>query len=199
MAQEEIWNEISVPWEEYRIDPVQEVIEFLRGKSGKILDLGCGSGRNFLRIKGTIHAVDFSEKMLKLAKKKADRMGLDAEFTRAEAKKIPFENDFFDAAVFIDVLHCIKGEEERRKTAKELLRVLKPGAEAMVSAWSRNSDRVKNKPKESTVPWSKDGKKHMRYYYIYDKEELEHVFKRVGFEILDSKEEKKLILVVKKP
>jgi tRNA (uracil-5-)-methyltransferase TRM9 len=197
--QQNAWDELAVPWEENRIDPVEEVIDFLQGKEGHILDLGCGSGRNFTRIIGTIHAIDFAQNMLNLAKKKANRMGLDVEFTQAEAQKIPYENNYFNAAIFIDSLHCIKGEDERKKAVKELFRLLKPGAKAMITVWSRNSDRIKNREKETEVPWSKDGKKIMRYYYIYEKTELENLFKSVGFEIISSNEDKKLILIVKKP
>ena len=126
-------------------------------------------------------------------------MGLDVEFTQAEIQKVPFESNYFDSAIFIDALHCIKGEDERRKAIKELFRILKPGAEAMITVWSRNSKRIKNKSKETEIPWSKDGKKIMRYYYLFEKSELENLFKAAKFEILDSKEEEKLILIVKKP
>jgi len=197
--QEDVWDELAVPWEEYRIDPLEEVIDFLRDKKGRILDLGCGSGRNFTRVLGTIYAIDFSQNMLNLAKKKANRMGLDVEFTQAQAQKIPYESNYFDTAIFIDALHCIKGEDERLKVAKELFRILKPGAEAIITVWSRNSKRIKNKSKETEIPWSKDGKKIMRYYYLFEKSELENLFKAAKFEILDSKEEEKLILIVKKP
>ena len=197
--QEDVWDELAVPWEEHRIDPIEEVIDFLRDKKGRILDLGCGSGRNFTRVLGTIYAIDFSQNMLNLAKKKANRMGLDVEFTQAEIQKVPFESNYFDSAIFIDALHCIKGEDERRKAIKELFRILKPGAEAMITVWSRNSKRIKNKSNETEIPWSKDGKKIMRYYYLFEKSELENLFKAAKFEILDSKEEEKLILIVKKP
>ena len=99
MNQEETWDGLAVPWEEYRIDPIEEVVDFLQNKQGNILDLGCGSGRNFTRVLGTTYAIDFSQKMLNLAKNKAKRMGLNVEFEQAEAKKLLFENNFFDSAI----------------------------------------------------------------------------------------------------
>ena len=68
MNQEKVWNTIAEKWAEYRKKPVPEVIKFLKNKSGKILDLGCGSGRHFLSGK-KIYGIDFSDKMLKLAEK----------------------------------------------------------------------------------------------------------------------------------
>lgn len=197
--QEDIWDEIAIPWEEYRVDPMPEAIDFLKDKQGKILDLACGSGRNFVRVNGIIYAIDFSEKMLKLAEKKANRMCLDVEFTQSDTKKIPFQDDFFHSAIFISALHCVEESKNREKTLKELFRVLKPGAEAIITVWSRNQQRIKNKPKETQVPWSKDGIKYLRYCYIYDKEELEQLVKKVGFEIISSKEDRNIVLIIKKP
>ena len=199
MDQEDVWDEIAIPWEEYRVNPMQEVVDFLKDKQGKILDLACGSGRNFVRVDGVIYAIDFSEKMLKLAEKKADRMCLDIKLTKSDTKELPFEDNFFHSAIFIASLHCIEESKNREKTLKELFRVLKPNAEAMITVWSRNQQRIKNKPKETTVPWSRDGIKYLRYCYIYDKEELEQLVKKVGFEIISSKEDKNIILVIKKP
>jgi len=199
MNQEDVWDEIAIPWEEYRVDPMQEAVDFLKDKQGKILDLGCGSGRNFARVDGVIYAIDFSEKMLKLAEKKADRMCIDVEFTQSDTKKIPFEDNFFHSAIFIAALHCVETAKDREKTLRELFRVLKPGAEAMITVWSRNQNRIKNKPKETKIPWSKDGRTYLRYCYIYDKEELEQLVKKIGFGIINSKEDRNIVLVIKKP
>lgn len=68
ISQDKIWDEISVPWKNFRVKPVEEVVNFLKNKEGKILDLGCGSGRNFTKTKGKIYGVDFSNNMLKFAK-----------------------------------------------------------------------------------------------------------------------------------
>ncbi len=197
--QQKVWDEIAIPWSKFRTKPIPEVQNFLKDKQGKVLDLGCGSGRNFTKIKGTIYAVDFSKNMLKYAEKLAKKENIQAEFTSSEASNLPFKDNFFDSAIFIDALHCIKEENKRKKTIKELFRTLKPNSQALITVWSRNQKRIKNKIKETTVPWTKNNKKYERYCYIYDQKELENLIKSVGFEIVDSKEEKKLSLVIKKP
>ncbi len=182
--QENIWNAIAKPWSTFRLNPVDEVVKFLKDKKGKILDLGCGSGRNFTKIDGTIYAVDFSEKMLKLAKEYAEKNRVKTEFTKAEVFDLPFKDNFFDAAIFVAVLHCIPTAEKREKSLRELFRVLKPNAEAFISVWDKNQDRFKNSDIESLFPWKHDGKKYMRYYYLYDKKEILGLLEKVGFKII---------------
>ena len=48
MEQEKVWDAIAEKWAEFRVRPTEEVVEFLEDKNGKVLDLGCGSGRHAL-------------------------------------------------------------------------------------------------------------------------------------------------------
>jgi len=202
LTQEQVWDEIAKVWKGYRCAPVPEVVDFLKEKSGKILDLCCGSGRNFIKIKGNFYGVDFSEEMLKYAREKADKIGIEAFIKKTMADELPFEDNFFDAAVFIDALHCIQGKEEREKALRELFRVLKPGKEAIVSVWDKEQPDFENKGKETFVPWKINEKECMRYYYLYDKQEILDLLKLAGFKIKEviekkaEKTEKRSIVVI---
>ena len=184
MEQKEIWNNIALPWKTFRINPIKEVQEFLKDKKGNILDLGCGSGRNFQKINGTIYGIDFSENMLKHAKEYAKKNEINVKLEKAEADNLPFEDNFFDTAIFIAVLHCIPSEKEREKTLKELLRVLKPNSKALITVWDYDQKRFKNSKKESFVSWEHENTKYQRYYYLYDKQELLNLLEKVGFKIV---------------
>lgn len=184
MNQKEIWDSIAVPWKTFRVKPIKETQEFLKDKSGNVLDLGCGSGRNFMKIKGTIYGVDFSEKMLKHAKEYAEKNKIKVRLIKSDAVNLPFKKNFFDAGIFVAVLHCISNEEDREKSLKELLRVLKPNAEALISVWDYNQKKFKNKDKESFISWGYEGKKYQRYYYLYEKDEFLNLLKNIGFKIL---------------
>lgn len=196
LTQEQIWDEIASKWNEFKRVQYEDYKEFIKGKKGKILDIGCGSGRNFVKNKDLqFYGIDFSEEMLKLAEKKK----IAVELKKANAEKIPYEDDFFDAAVYLSTLHCLESKEKRQKSLEELKRVLKLGKEALISVWSRNNKRVKNKPKESFIPWTIKHKKLYRYYYIYEKEELAELLEKVGFEVVKIWENDNIVVIVRKP
>lgn len=204
MEQEEVWNAIAGKWAEFRVRPTEEVVDFLSGKSGKVLDLGCGSGRNCLDIEGLdFYGVDFSEKLLEIAKAKNY-----VEVKKGDVSEIPYDDEVFDYVVFVRALHCVEGAGKRRKALRECFRVLKKDGEMMVSVWGRGSGRVKNRGKESFVPWTvpqldslghRTGQgKVLRYTYLYDVEELRKELEDVGFEVERVEVGKNIVFVVGK-
>lgn len=208
LTQEQVWDKIAESWEKFRKkQPIKEIAEFLKEQDKentsksrrKILDLGCGSGRHFLKLKNTeIYGVDSSENMIELAGKSAKIKGIKVKLKKASAEKLLFKDNFFDSAIFAATLHCIEPEEKRRKSLRELKRVLKRGGKAIISVWSRKQERVKNKPKETFVPWTINGVKYLRKYYLYDKKELVKLLKDTGFVIVKAWENENICVIVKK-
>lgn len=208
--QEKVWDEIASNWNKFREVPSPSVIKFLEDKKGKILDLGCGSGRNFSAMKKDIelYAVDFSEKMLKFAEEKSEKLGLKFELKKSKTNEIPFEDNFFDSVICIAVLHCIPSKEEKIETMREIYRTLKIGGTAFISVWGRNSPRLKNKGKECFVSWSVKNDKEIRkeereikqerYTYVYDFDELKKEIEGVGFKIEEIWEERNINIIVRK-
>ena len=196
MSQKQVWNNIASEWYEFKINPSEKVLNFLKRKKGKILDLGSGAGRHLRKIPdGKIYLVDFSRSMIKLAKKRAKEKKIDAEFSVAEIGKLPFENNFFDSAIAIAVFHCIKPKEQE-KAVKELFRVLKPKAKALIAVWNKNSKKFKNAKKERYVKWRDKGE---RYYYLFDAGEIYDLFKKVGFKVISKyNPERNIIFIVQK-
>ncbi|MEK6918109.1 MAG: class I SAM-dependent methyltransferase [Nanoarchaeota archaeon] len=207
-SQKKVWDKVAFPWKDFRKKPVEEVINFLSSKKGKILDLGCGSGRNFAKIEGVIYGVDFSENMLKYAKSLAEERDIKVILTKSRVENLPFKDNFFDAAIFVATLHCIPKEKERKKALQELYRVLKKGEEAIITVWDKNQKKFKSLGKEVLLPWEQNGKEYKRYYYLYEKGEIKDVVKSVGFKIKKVMDwenpeffysKKNIILIVKKP
>jgi ubiquinone/menaquinone biosynthesis C-methylase UbiE len=196
--QKEVWNNIAPEWSEFKTNPAEHVLDFLKDKKGNILDLGSGAGRHLIRIKdGKMYLVDFSKSMIELAKQKAKEKDIDAEFRVANLTKLPFEDNFFDSAIAVAVFHCIEGEKNRIKAAKELFRVLKPGAKAEIAVWNKNTRWFRNSPKERYVGWRDKGK---RYYYLFEEKEVHDLFKNAGFKIVSREEPGRMIIfVVQKP
>ena len=206
MNQQEIWDKISKKWYEYRKVKDREVTEFLKNKKGKLLDVGCGSGRNFVKKASLqIYGVDFSGKMLEFAKGEAKKRGIKVILEKSRTEKLPFEDKFFDYVICVAVLHCVDTDKKRKDSLKEIYRVLKVGGEALISVWGPNSPRINKiklvktgKKKEFFVPWTLDGEKYGRYTYLFDKMELNKILKDVGFKILSFEEDRNLSFVVKK-
>jgi ubiquinone/menaquinone biosynthesis C-methylase UbiE len=197
MTQKQVWNNIASEWYKFKINPSKHVLDFLKGKKGNILDLGSGAGRHLIKIKdGKMYLADFSKKMIELAKRVAREKKIEAEFAVSNITKLPFPDNFFDSAIAIAVFHCIKGEKNREKAVKELFRVLKPKAKALIAVWNKNSKKFRNSKKERYVKWRNKGE---RYYYLFDKREIYDLFKRVGFKIISKKTpERNIIFVAEK-
>ncbi len=200
MDQEKVWDAVAENWAEFRNRPVDEVVEFLKGKKGRVLDLGCGSGRNFIGGDLEWYGVDFSQKLLDIAKEKSY-----VELKKGTTDAIPYDDEFFDWVFFVRVLHCVEGEDRRRKSLREVYRVLKSGGEAVISTIGRKNQRVKNKPKEGVLPWTVNlpgaaggDIRYERYNYTYDKDEFEGQLRDVGFEVVKIWEEKNIVAVVRK-
>lgn len=177
--QKQVWDNIAEEWFEFKKNPGRNVEEFLKDKKGNILDLGSGSGRHLLKTKGKLFLVDFSEKMIELAKKRAKQKKINAEFFVSNITSLPFENNFFDSCISIASLHCIP-KKEQKKAVKELYRVMKPKSQILIAVWNINSKRFKNSPKEKYVSWRDKGK---RYYYLFDEKEVLELFKKAGFKL----------------
>ncbi len=211
-TQEQVWNKIAELWNKNKIIPLGAKDSIIKDfinteKDKKILDLGCGSGRNFISLKdagfnGIIYGVDFSEKMLYFAKENTKKLEIKVILTKTKVNELPFEDDFFDKAIFIATLHCVETDKERKKALEELYRVLKKDGRAIITCWNKNAKRWKNKSKERYVSWDlgEDGKKVSRYYYLYDQDELIKELENVGFKIVkkNREEARNIVLEVEK-
>jgi len=201
LSQEEVWNNIAPEWNKFKTTPSKAATDFLNKSKGNVLDFGSGSGKNLLGIKNsndkTIYFVDFSNEMLKLAKKRARKLGIKIKTIKSSLEKTNLKDNFFDAAICTASLHCIPKKENREKAVKEIYRILKPGAKAEIEVWNKDSKRFKNKEKEKFISWRDKGE---RYYYLYDEKELIKLFEKTGFKYLKTIPHKaNVIIVVKKP
>lgn len=197
-SQEKVWNEIAPEWHEFKKMGGEGTNKFLAKCKGNVLDLGSGSGRHLVEIKnGKIWLVDFSEEMLRLAKEKAQKFKILAEFVKSDLIELNFSDNFFDYAICISALHCIEGEENRLKAVKELYRVMKKGGVARIGVWNFQSKRFNQKQgKEKLIKWTNKGE---RYYYLFDEQEVHDLFKKVGFKIVETDNSEMMInFVVKK-
>lgn len=102
---------------------LEHITSFLESEdieiTGKILDVGCGSGISSDYF-GCSTGIDPCEELLQIAKDKYP----DIEFIKAFAEKIPFNDDFFDFSVSIT---AAQNFSDMRKAIIEMNRVSKKG------------------------------------------------------------------------
>jgi ubiquinone/menaquinone biosynthesis C-methylase UbiE len=184
MDQKQVWDNIAEEWDKFKQIPSEFSKDFLKKCAGNVLDLGSGSGRHLTKIsKGKMYLVDFSDKMIEYAKKKANKLKIKAEFAVADLTKLPFEDNFFDYSICISALHCIP-PKDHKKAVSELYRVMKPHSKSLIGVWNFNSKRFNQKQgKEKLIKWTDKGE---RYYYLFTEDEVHSLFKKAGFRILSS-------------
>jgi methionine biosynthesis protein MetW len=152
----------------FRIWPgVRQFLDSLPSNS-KVLDIGCGNGKNMLYRKDVqMYGLEHSKSLTDICLKR----GLNV--VQGDAHTLPFENESFDAIIMIAVIHHIN-PKEHVEILKEIQRVLRPGGKCLITNWAveqpENAKRqftkglniVTWKDKEETLP-----------YWVMDKELVE--------------------------
>jgi tRNA (uracil-5-)-methyltransferase TRM9 len=186
----EVFDEIAPSWYNLRHwtrFPTELGALAGRWKKGKLLNLGCAHGADFLPFRESfeLYGVDFSSEMLKFARKYAQKFGFAVKLKLADIKKLPYPDETFDWAISVGAYHHIKGGEHQAALS-ELRRVLKPGGEAFITVWNRGQPKFWLKGKESKVPWRKRGKTLQRYHYLFSYPELEKLAEKAGLVVIKS-------------
>ncbi len=123
-------------------------ISYLQQTStGTYLDIGCGKGEiviHLARMKNKAVGVDYAEAAIEICEstlkhEKASVRKL-TQFKVADATKLPFADETFDAVFFLDVIeHLTKTQTE--KAIQEIKRVLKKGGKVIVHTNNKYFER----------------------------------------------------------
>ena len=127
-------------------------------------------------------AMDFSKEMIDMARRKLIYRD-DADFAVADGKEMPFRDRKFDAVLLVAVLHSMYGSEHTA-ILKELNRVMKPGAELLVTVWNKRQPRFFLKGRESFIEWKLGERVMQRYYYLFTKKEMKQLLEKNGFQVI---------------
>jgi len=212
----EVYDLIAESFDSKRRHPWKEVIQFIKQlpASSRILDLGCGNARHtrvLLERNFEVIGLDVSYRILQTAKENELSLVKNklTSLINGDARVLPFKNKVFDSIIMIAVIHHFESTEDRIGILQEIKRVLTDNGICLISTWLRThprfqkedlSDLVKSGKKDIQVPWTlPNGKKINRYYYLFEKEELEALVLQLGFKILKSEiSNHNLFLSVKK-
>jgi SAM-dependent methyltransferase len=119
------------------LEPVAERVVAMAsvGPGDRFLDVACGTGNAALiaaRTGAEVTGIDLSPRLIDVARARAGAAGLETTFAVGDAVDLPFDDGAFDVAV--SIFGVIFAPDAGRAFG-ELVRVLRPGGRALVTAW----------------------------------------------------------------
>ena len=112
---------------------------FANSKNLSVLEIGCGlgtDGAQFAIAGANYTGVDLTQASVELAKRRFELFQLPGTFRIADAERLDFPDNSFDLVYSHGVLHHTP---DTAGAVREIHRVLRPGGQAMVMLYHRNS------------------------------------------------------------
>lgn len=150
----------------------------LQQQNKKVIDIGCGNGRNLLK---HFIGIDNSHSFVKMCKQKGYNV------MNCDMCSIPLQSNSFDAILSIASFHHLSTTSRQIQALQEMKRLVKENGKILFSVWSKKQPEKTRRIFEYgnvMVPWNKNGKIYQRYYYIFKVEELKKLFEIVGLTII---------------
>ena len=128
--------------DEYRYDKLNylpRLVDFNAYRGKKMLEIGCGAGVDlvrFARAGAIVTGVDLSQTSIDLARQNIAQNGLQADLRIMNAEALQFADNSFDVVYAHGVLQYTADSD---RMISEIHRVLKPGGEAVLMVYNRNS------------------------------------------------------------
>ncbi len=103
-----------------------------------LLDVGCGTGgvtipaKGRIGDKGSAAGIDPSPEMIAVARRKAQRAGLEIDLRVGVIESLPFQDDTFDVVTASLMMHHLP-KHLQSKGLSEVRRVLKPGGRILIA------------------------------------------------------------------
>jgi ubiquinone/menaquinone biosynthesis C-methylase UbiE len=144
---------LDLPFERRRYRALRPLL--FRGLSGRLLDAGVGTGRNFPFYPAGVSAVvgiDLSPRMLARAERRRDQSPIPTQLRQMDVTKLDFADNTFDAAV-ATFLFCVIPDQLQVPALQELGRVLKPGRPLRLLEYVRPRGTLRQIVSRIWEPW----------------------------------------------
>jgi ubiquinone/menaquinone biosynthesis C-methylase UbiE len=143
---------LDLPFEYGRYRKIRP--QLFRGLSGRILDAGVGTGRNFPFYPpgSAVVGIDLSPAMLARAERRRHTAAAPVELRQMDVTRLDFPDRSFDAAV-ATFLFCTLPDELQVAAMRELGRVVKPGGIIRCLEYTRPSGGLRRAMLRLWEPW----------------------------------------------
>ena len=175
-----LYDMLELPFEYARYRRIRPLL--FQGLSGRILDAGVGTGRNFAfyPASAVVVGIDISAAMLARAQRKRQKATAEIELQQMDVTRLDFPDTSFDAAV-ATFLFCVLPDEHQVPALCELGRIVKPSGVIRLLDYVRPRGtfrRVITKLWEPWIAWA--------YGASFDRRTEEQV-PEAGLELVDSR------------
>jgi SAM-dependent methyltransferase len=147
-----VYELLELPFEYGRYRRVRRLL--FEGLSGRVLDAGVGTGRNFPFYPPgtTVVGIDISPAMLARAERKRKSAVAHVQLRQMDVTRLDFADRTFDAAV-TTFLFCVLPEELQVPALRELGRVVKTGGPVRLLEYVRSHHTVRRVVARLWEPW----------------------------------------------
>jgi len=175
-----VYDLLDLPFEYGRYRRIRRLL--FQGLSGRLLDAGVGTGRNFPFYPpgSQVVGIDISAAMLARAEPRRKSAATEVELRQMDVTRLDIPDRTFDAAV-ATFLFCVLPEELQVPALKELGRVVKPGGPVRLLEYVRPRRTVRRGLARLWEPWIA-----WAYGASFDRRTEEHI-PEAGLELTEAR------------
>jgi ubiquinone/menaquinone biosynthesis C-methylase UbiE len=170
---------LDLPFELGRYRKIRPLL--FEGLTGRLLDAGVGTGRNFPHYPPGAHVIgiDNSPAMLERAERRRRRHAIQVELREMDVTRLDLPDASFDAAV-ATFLFCVLPESEQTPALRELRRVVRPGGRIRLLEYVSPTGSFRRRVAKLWEPWM-----HWAYGAGFDRHTEAHI-QPAGLELVRS-------------
>ena len=178
---QDTYEEISKEFSETRAyvwKCVKDFTSLITNTNNKVIEIGCGNGKNMEYIirhtNSNIIGIDTCKHFVEICQNKK------LQVIQSNSIKLPYADNSFDYLLCIAMFHHLLTEEDRNKSMKEFIRIMKPASYGIITCWSTvqpKDSKFKFTEGINIVPWKgRQEINRIRYYYVYSQKMFQEYF-----------------------